>query len=116
MTENLSDHKRLAQKFLLRLIWEYEQAMRAAHYSLEMHAALKARCILRDALADKIEHSDVEKHRAALREADSKLYRTSDIEAAYGPRRKRCVECGKNWADHPSQLCPGCAAYREHQR
>ena len=29
-------------------------------------------------------------------------------------RRKRCVECGKNWADLPSPLCPGCAAYQEH--
>jgi len=108
--DQLSDHKRLAQirempqgadeKFLLRLIWEYEQAMRAAHqelfvdvgetnHSLEMHA-LKARCILRDALADKIEHSDVEKHRAALREAereaDRKIFR--DIATSYGPRRE----------------------------
>lgn len=27
---------------------------------------------------------------------------------------KRCVDCGKNWADYPSKLCPGCEAYREH--
>jgi hypothetical protein len=26
----------------------------------------------------------------------------------------RCVDCGLNWADPPSQLCPGCEAYREH--
>jgi hypothetical protein len=30
-------------------------------------------------------------------------------------RRKRCVECGVNWSDPPSRLCPGCEAYREHQ-
>ncbi len=30
------------------------------------------------------------------------------------PRRKRCVECGVNWSDPPSRLCPGCEAYREH--
>ena len=29
-------------------------------------------------------------------------------------RPKRCDECGTNWADHPSRLCPGCNAYREH--
>jgi hypothetical protein len=31
-------------------------------------------------------------------------------------RRKRCIECGTNYADPPSRLCPGCEAYREHQR
>ena len=30
------------------------------------------------------------------------------------PRRCRCVECGVNWADYPSDLCPGCYAYKEH--
>jgi hypothetical protein len=30
-------------------------------------------------------------------------------------RRKRCVECGVNWSDPPSRLCPGCEAYRDHQ-
>ena len=27
-----------------------------------------------------------------------------------------CEDCGKNYADPPSRLCPGCAAYQEHQR
>ncbi len=27
---------------------------------------------------------------------------------------KRCDECGTNWADYPSKLCPGCDAYSEH--
>ena len=27
---------------------------------------------------------------------------------------KLCEDCGKNWADWPSKLCPGCEAYREH--
>jgi hypothetical protein len=27
-----------------------------------------------------------------------------------------CIECGKYAADLPSKLCPGCDAYREHQR
>ncbi len=27
---------------------------------------------------------------------------------------KRCDDCGVNWADYPSKLCPGCEAYREH--
>ena len=27
---------------------------------------------------------------------------------------KLCVECGTYWADE--DLCPGCEAYREHQR
>ena len=31
------------------------------------------------------------------------------------PRRRRCSGCGKHWADPPSDLCPGCEAYREHQ-
>jgi len=26
-----------------------------------------------------------------------------------------CDSCGKNSADLPSRLCPGCQAYREHQ-
>jgi hypothetical protein len=30
--------------------------------------------------------------------------------------RKRCRDCGTNWADPPSPLCPGCDAYQEHQR
>jgi hypothetical protein len=29
---------------------------------------------------------------------------------------RRCAECGENWADLPSSLCPGCEAYRAHQR
>ncbi len=32
--------------------------------------------------------------------------------SAYRP--KLCDECGKNWADRPGKLCPGCEAYREH--
>jgi ribosomal protein L32 len=31
------------------------------------------------------------------------------------PHRMKCEECGKNYADPPSRLCPGCEAYREHQ-
>jgi hypothetical protein len=31
-------------------------------------------------------------------------------------RAKRCIECGTNFADPPSRLCPGCEAYWEHQR
>jgi hypothetical protein len=27
-----------------------------------------------------------------------------------------CEECGKNPADLPSRICPGCEAYREHQQ
>jgi rubrerythrin len=30
-------------------------------------------------------------------------------------KRKRCRECGVNWAD-TNGLCPGCEAYAEHQR
>jgi len=29
-------------------------------------------------------------------------------------RRIRCTWCGKNWADLPSRLCPGCEAYQSH--
>ena len=29
-------------------------------------------------------------------------------------RRRRCDECGKEWADWPARLCSGCEAYREH--
>ncbi len=25
-----------------------------------------------------------------------------------------CEECGINYADYPSKLCPGCEAYLEH--
>lgn len=28
---------------------------------------------------------------------------------------KMCANCGVYPADPPSSLCPGCAAYREHQ-
>lgn len=28
----------------------------------------------------------------------------------------RCIECGTNFADPPSKVCPGCEAYREHTR
>ena len=28
----------------------------------------------------------------------------------------KCEECGINYADPPSKLCPGCEAYRGHQR
>ena len=28
----------------------------------------------------------------------------------------KCEECGKNYADPPSKLCPGCQAYQEHLR
>jgi hypothetical protein len=28
----------------------------------------------------------------------------------------KCSECDTDWADPPSKLCPGCQAYREHQR
>jgi len=27
-----------------------------------------------------------------------------------------CEGCGKNRSDPPSKLCPGCQAYRDHQR
>ena len=27
-----------------------------------------------------------------------------------------CDECGQDYSDPPSKLCPGCEAYREHQR
>jgi hypothetical protein len=37
-------------------------------------------------------------------------------EIAPRPRAKRCVACGRNFADAPSQSCPGCQAYAEHQR
>ena len=29
-------------------------------------------------------------------------------------RPRKCSECGKYPADVPSDLCPGCDAYREH--
>lgn len=31
-------------------------------------------------------------------------------------QRVRCEGCGKDWADLPSKLCPGCQAYKEHQK
>ena len=37
---------------------------------------------------------------------------TPGVETVF--RRKRCEDCGAEWADHPSKLCPGCEAYREH--
>jgi predicted Zn-ribbon and HTH transcriptional regulator len=27
-----------------------------------------------------------------------------------------CADCGERQSDPPSKLCPGCEAYREHQR
>lgn len=29
---------------------------------------------------------------------------------------ERCEGCDQNFADPPSKLCPGCQAYRDHQR
>jgi hypothetical protein len=29
------------------------------------------------------------------------------------PARELCIDCGKELADFPSKLCPGCEAYRE---
>lgn len=50
-------------------------------------------------------------------------YRTIDFElmtqrlaAVDKTRPKRCAECSTNYADPPSDLCPGCEAYREHTR
>lgn len=28
---------------------------------------------------------------------------------------KLCDGCGKNYADYPSKLCPGCEAFKQHQ-
>jgi rubrerythrin len=33
-----------------------------------------------------------------------------------GPVYAKCDDCGINYADPPSKLCPGCQAYQEHQR
>lgn len=41
------------------------------------------------------------------------------LAASKGWKRKlrvMCEECGKNPADLPSRICPGCEAYREHQQ
>lgn len=32
------------------------------------------------------------------------------------PGGELCEECGKYFRDPPSRLCPGCEAYKEHQR
>ena len=53
---------------------------------------------------------------------NSKNSTTSDDDALKRMRKelfelgpnKLCADCGKNWADYPSKLCPGCEAYREH--
>lgn len=31
-------------------------------------------------------------------------------------RPAKCDDCGKDYADTPHNLCPGCRAYREHQQ
>jgi hypothetical protein len=31
-----------------------------------------------------------------------------------GNNRKKCEECGINWADPPRRICVGCQAYRDH--
>ena len=36
------------------------------------------------------------------------------IKSTKQEQRRRCSECGKYWADLPSDICPGCEAYREH--
>lgn len=38
------------------------------------------------------------------------------LETAVGKKPKKCDKCGINLADPPSKLCPGCEAYKEHQR
>ena len=32
-----------------------------------------------------------------------------------GTVQTKCDDCGANWADWPSKLCPGCEAYQAHQ-
>lgn len=34
--------------------------------------------------------------------------------AAPKKKPRKCIECGKNWADPPSAFCPGCEAYLAH--
>jgi len=49
------------------------------------------------------------------KQADLDEWRAAQIaQAVREHRRRRCEDCGKNWADPPSKLCPGCEAYREH--
>lgn len=40
----------------------------------------------------------------------------ADIGVGRIGRPKKCEGCGVNPADPPSRLCPGCDAYRDHQR
>ena len=38
------------------------------------------------------------------------------VAASVGKFPKICEDCGKNYADPPSRVCPGCEAYTEHKR
>lgn len=40
--------------------------------------------------------------------------RSSEFDS--GKKPVLCEGCGINRADPPSRLCPGCEAYRDHQR
>jgi rubrerythrin len=57
--------------------------------------------------------------------AKASLQMQHDMRAAGVTRRgrqgkvlgaKKCAGCGVHYADPPSELCPGCEAYRGHQR
>jgi len=58
--------------------------------------------LIEDKMDDKIEE--------AKREYHDNLTQTTKTK-----RPKKCEGCGKNYADPPSKLCPGCQAYKEHQ-
>jgi hypothetical protein len=46
----------------------------------------------------------------------AELFGSKAREVVPDRRPKLCDDCGKNLADYPSRLCPGCEAYLEHQR
>lgn len=46
--------------------------------------------------------------------AETERERNARLAKARKMRARVCSECGENAADVPSDLCPGCQAYRDH--
>lgn len=89
-------------------VWEYDKEELAEMYAI-------AQC-------------EIERMQAALSQIDAVCmdYKSAPTEFIRGIIKRvceqktgmpdKCIDCGENYADPPSKLCPGCQAYREHQQ
>jgi hypothetical protein len=98
---------------------------RFAFDGTETHNVINAelRGLEHEIAASNIRHANVSQFRDTVPVDIAIEIFLTHLEKSYSPvteraprRARRCVECGINWADPPSALCPGCQAYCEHQQ